>query len=420
MNDTQSIIIQLLRENEAMTHQQLSKLLGLSLMGVNKCFAALSRAGLIEFVKNTQCGPGRPSSAARLAPNAGFALGVSITHLEVELALVNLQNTVLDFVRVPFTFWGGSKKPLQLPPLFAAITKMLSVVPAGKLRGIGMSFSGNFDYETGKITSVNDFDSIEHADAFRQQLVSKYQVPVWLVHGPETGLISERWCNRTLPPRPTLLYVEDRLGFSLMLQGKLFRGSSVWCSWLGRVQAPQTPREAPALLPGALAQSSSVESWTDILHGFVPSTRHRPPADIERAEIQDLFTRWNEGDPEVRKIVKRGMRKLALVIRNVCLILPFDRVILNGWEQSPGMLSLAIEETNLALQEGYVAHDGLVHDANPPVSASILADRTAAVGAALWAFDQYLQARIALRGWKKRSTKSESKAGLVKEWKDNS
>lgn len=417
MNDTQSIIIQLLRENDAMTHQQLSKRLGLSLMGVNKCFAALKRAGLIEFVKNEQCGPGRPSSAARLAPNAGFALGVSVKHLEVELALVNLQNKVLDFTRVPITFWGGPKKATYFAPLFSTIAKMLSVVPPGKLRGIGMSFSGNFDYESGRIDVVNDFDSPEQADAFRQQLSRKFQAPVWLVHDTETGLISERWCNRSLPPRPTLLYVRDRLGFSLMLQGKLFRGSTVWCAWLGRVQVPQTPREAPALLPGALAQSASVEAWNDRLHGFVPGTRPKPSAEVKRAETQELFDRWTKGDEEVRKLVKRGMYKLALVIRNVCLILPFDRVILNGW--NPGILDLAIEETNAVLQDGYVAHATFVKDANPPVSAAILGDRTDAVGAALWAFDQHLQARIALRGWKKRATKSEPEsAGLMKEWED--
>ncbi|PAW79755.1 MAG: hypothetical protein B9S32_00060 [Verrucomicrobia bacterium Tous-C9LFEB] len=405
MNDTQSIIIQLLREHGAMTHQQLSRRLGLSLMGINKCFATLKQAGLIEFVKSAQFGPGRPASSACLAPDAGYALGVSIKHLEVELALVNLQNKVLDFTRVPVAFWGEKKKSSDFVPLFAAINKMLKAVPPGKLRGIGMSISGTFDLDTGVITVANDFESVEQANAFRLQLERKYRAAVWLVHDTETGLISERWCNPSFPPRPTLLYVRDRLGFSLMLQGKLFRGSNVWMAWLGRVQAPQTPREAPGLLPGALAFSARVESWNDRLHGFAPGTRTAPSAEVERAEIEELFKRWDQEDPEVRKIVNRGLHKLALVIRNVCLILPFDRVILNGW--TPGILTQAIAETSAVLQEGYVVHGAHVKDSNPPVSAAILGDRTDAVGAALWAFDQQLQTRIAQRGWKKNSSKDE-------------
>lgn len=416
MNDTQSIILQLLREHEALTHQQLAKRLGLSLMGVNKCFAALKRAGFIEFVKNTQSGPGRPSSAARLSLSAGYALGIAIKHLEVEIALVNLQNKVLDFARVPVTFWGEPKKSSHFVPLYAAISKMLAVVPPGRLRGISLSISGRFDLDTGVISVVHDFASPEQANAFREQLSRKYRTPVWVVHDTETGLISERWCNRTLPPRPTLLFVRDRLGFSLMLQGKLFRGSPNWGSWLGRVQAPQTAREAPSLLPGALSHTTSVTSWIDLHNGYAAGTRPAASAEAERAAIQEFYNRWDQGDVEVRKIVKRGIYKLALVLRNVCLILPFDRIILNGW--TPGILNLAIEETSRLLQEGYVAHDGFVKDANPPVSASILGDQADAVGAALWAFDQYLQARVALRGWKKNGTGTRSEESLIQEWED--
>jgi predicted NBD/HSP70 family sugar kinase/biotin operon repressor len=401
MNDTQSTIIQLLREHGALTQQQLSQRLGLSLMGINKCFATLKRDGLIEVVKNSHSGPGRPASSARLATNAGYALGVSVKHLEVELALINLQNAILDFVRVPVAFWGDLKKGRSFLPLFREIEKMLRRLPPKKLRGIGMSFSGTFDTKTEDITQANDFDSPAQADALRTQLAHRFHAPVWLVHDTETGLISERWCNRSLPLRPSLLYVQDRLGFSLMLQGKLFRSSSLWRPWLGRVQAPQAQREGPGFLPGALVHSANVSAWSERMQGFVPGTRPKATAERERAEVQKLFDLWNQRDPEVCKIVKRGLHKLALVIRNICLILPFDRVVLNGWNE--GILALALRETHAVLQEGFRLHGAEVKSANPPVSASLLGERTDATGAALWAFDQYLQSRIALRGWKKRT-----------------
>lgn len=410
MNDTQSVIIQLLREHGALTHIQLSERLGLSSMGVIKSLTILKRAGFIEFIRCETTGPGRPSNAARVAANAGFALGISVKRLEVELALVNLQNTVLDFIRLPISFLEETKKETHLTPLYSAIQKMLRVVPPGKLRGIGISISGNFDTEKGLLNKVNDFVSVEQANSFRDLLGRKYKVPVCLVHDTETGLISERWCNQSLPPHPNLLYVRDRLGFSIMLQGKLFRGNTEWCSWLGRVQTSFAKKEKTHLwgwdmgvLPSTLMETASVDSWIDRMHGFPPGGRTRSDTEGERQEIQELFNHWTQRDPKVRKIVRQGLNSLALVIRNLCLTLPFDRIILNGW--TPGILSVAIEETNAVLSEGHLAFDAMFKDINPPVAASILGDRTDAVGAALWAFDQYLQARIALRGWKKGTEK---------------
>lgn len=405
MNDTQSLIIQLLRKHGSMTRDQLSRRLGLSPMGTSKPLTALSRAGMVTLGQKAQAGPGRPSKSVELSTDRCFALGITVKHLEVELALVNLQSQVIDFQQLPFSFAGGIT---DFSPIYSLAQRMVKALPRRHLFAAGLSFSGDFEFDTEHILKTNDFSSPGQADLFRRQLAKKLGTPITLIHDTEAWLMAERWCNPSLPPNPTLLHVGDRLGFSLMIDGHLCRGTPHWSRWLGRIQVPFSQEKASGFLPGALAGTADIFSWIDRLHHYHYGERPHITPDEERREIAQLYQRWKEGDSTVQKLVQEGARDLAMVIRNVCLLLPFQRVICTGW--IPEIRALIIEEIRRTLQEIQTAHRFPVADSIPIVSESALGEQTEAAGSALWAIDRTLELKMSRRGWKNSVPKSRASA----------
>lgn len=404
MNDTQSLIVQLLRKHGGMTRDQLSRRLGLSAMGTSKPLSALSRAGIVSLGRKAQLGPGRPSKSVELSSDTCFSLGITVKRLYVELALVNLQNTVIDFQQIPFSFLTQENDFSQV---FAVITKMMKTLRRKALFSVGLSFSGDFEFDTEHILKTNDFSSPGQAELFRRQLSKKLNIPVTLIHDTEACLMAERWCNQDLPPNPTLLHVGDRLGFSLMIDGHLCRGTPHWSRWLGLIQVPFSKEIPVGFLPGALASTADIGAWNDRLHNCHYGERQEDTPNVARVEVEQLYQRWLKGDVAVRKIVAEGARDLALVIRNICLLLPFQRIICTGW--IPEIREVMIAEIRRALAEVHTVHHHPIPECNLTVSSSLLGDQTEAAGAALWAIDRNLELKMSKRGWKNSVPKAAEK-----------
>lgn len=396
MNDTQSIIVQLLRQHGSLTRDQISHQLGLSAMGTSKPLMALNRAGLVTLGQKAQPGPGRPFQSVQLSETGGYSLGLVIRRLEVHFALVSLQNKVVDFKSVPFSF---RKEPVEFARLLQTAAKMVKGLPKKAFFTAGLSFSGDFETDTGHILRTNDFSSPGQAELFRQQLSKTLGTTVTLLHDIDASLIAERWCNPDLPPNPTLIFVGDRLGVSIMIDGHLCRGKARWPRWLGRIQVPFSPEKPTNLLPGALAGTASLGAWIARLHGENhwgrPDTSH-DSVEREKREVQEFYELWQQHDPRVIKLVTQGAKDIAAILRNLCLIFPFDRVICHGWV--PDMLDLILKEIRHSLDESYDMQNHEVPGSNPPVSASILGSQNVAAGTALGAFDIALEFKMAQRG----------------------
>ncbi|SDT92860.1 Sugar kinase of the NBD/HSP70 family, may contain an N-terminal HTH domain [Verrucomicrobium sp. GAS474] len=415
MNDTQTALIQLLRENGKMSRNQLSEMLGISLMGVSKALSGMARNHLIVLRKNPNGGPGRPSETVEVGAEGGYSLGINVNHFGVEATLVDLRNKVVFFGQIPFSFRALSLPPVvgDMAPVFALIGKALAAVPRKKLVAVGLGVSGDFDFTTGQVLKAYDFISPGQADAFRRFLSEETGLPVSLVHDTESGLIAERWSNPDLPPRPTLLSISDRLGMSLMFDGRLFRGSPSWRRWLGHAPVPSSSEPVPNYLPGPLAATALSTAWTDLLQGI--KYGHRPPVvpDVWRREMDEFYALFEQNDPRCRKIVEQGMKDLAVVVRNLCILIPFDGIIVHGW--IPEILEMAIDAIRQSLREGSEAHGHTLVEMKPPVYAATLRERTEGAGAALFAMDELFSSKMITRGWKRETAKPKPKRKPIKQ-----
>ncbi|PAW79200.1 MAG: hypothetical protein B9S32_04400 [Verrucomicrobia bacterium Tous-C9LFEB] len=393
MNDTQSIIVQLLRKHGSLTRDQIGQKLGLSAMGTSKPLLALSRSGLVTLGHKAQPGPGRPFQLVQLTEDGGYSLGLVVRPHDVQFALVNFQNKVIRFESVPFCF---RSEQTDFSRLLQVARKMIKGLPRKALFTAGLSFSGQFEDETEHILVVNDFTSPGQAELFRRQLSDTVGVPITILHDIDAILIAERWCNPDLPPNPNVLMVGERLGVSVMMNGRLFTDKVPWPRWLGRVQVPDSTAKSPGFLPGALVNTASFDSWINDLLNVPPEARPSTPRDP--LDVEKLYQLWEQKDPRVQKLVKRGARDLAYVIRNLCLVFPFERIVCHGWV--PDVLEFILNEIRAAFIEAEKIHIHQDTSPSPIVSASILGSQGYATGTALGAIDRALEFKMAQRGRK--------------------
>lgn len=398
MNDTQSMIVQLLRKHGVLTRDQIGNKLGLSAMGTSKPLLALSRAGLVTLGHKAQPGPGRPFQSVQLTEDGGYSLGLVVRQQTVQFALVNLLNKIIRFQSVPFCFRAQSN---DFTRLLNTAAKMIKDLPPKAFFTVGLSFSGEFEYETGHILHVNDFASPGQASLFRQELARTVGVPVTILHDIDATLIAERWCNPELPENPTLLLVGERLGLSAMMDGHLCRGKSPWPRWLGRVQVPNSTAKCRGFLPGALFATASLTSWIETIQNVEVGGRPISPVDAERHEMEKLYELWQQRNPELVAAVTLGARDLGYVIRNLCMVFPFERVICHGW--TPDLLEFILNEIRAVIKEGEEVHLHQDVSASPIVSATTLATESVAAGTALGAMDRTLEFQMAQRGRKNLS-----------------
>jgi predicted NBD/HSP70 family sugar kinase len=377
-----------------MTLRNLSMRLGVSSIGISKSLSALRKKGSISQERVGNGGRGRPEHAVSLSANAGFALGIVIRSSEVQLALVDFRNVVRASSRIDFSITQSSTDFL---PIFSEIRRLMAVIENCTLDAIGFSISGDFDYKTGRILKVNDFTSPDQAGKFRTALTRKYRVPVAIVHDTDAQMIAERWCNYGLPENPNLLFVGERLGFSLMLDGRLVCGKANWKRWLGDLQVPSSTIKGLGFLPGALAATASISSWIDRRNHVAFGKRSNWKSDDYEISFRELARLHQENDTEARKFVRQSGHDLGQIIRGLCLLLPFDRVILNGWP--PTLMDKMLESVNASVSEGAALLQGReIETAFPPVSVAVLGDQTEVTGSALWAIDQLLYSQMARRG----------------------
>ncbi len=394
MNDTQSTIIHLLRCNGVMTVRNLALRLGVSSIGISKSLSILEKRGIVRLDKTGNGGRGRPEHAVSLADTAGFALGISFKTSEVELALVDFRNVVRASSRVGFNI---AQSQMDFTTVVTAIRKLLGTVESVSLSAIGLSLSGEFDFKTGRVYEANDFASCEQVEKLRSVLMRKFHTPVTIVHDTDAQMVAERWCNHGLPESPNMLFVGERLGFSLMLDGRLIRGSTHWKRWLGDQQVYDSKAYGDGFLSGALAASASISSWIDRQSHVTFGQRRDWKSDDFEENFRNLAALYKNNDREARKFVDRTGRDLGVTIRGLCLLLPFDRVIMNGWP--PVIMERILELVNASLDEGIAnLRQRRSGATRPPVSTAILNEQTEVAGSALLAIDQLLHSRMARRG----------------------
>lgn len=139
------IVLETIRLSAPVSRAHIAEKVGLTVQTVSNITRELELQGFIRGVRQTVRGRGHPPTALTVNPEGGFAVGLHVTPIGVDAALINLAGDVIAR--------RERSAPLADPKkAFALFGEMVRDIraerPAGRMLGIGMAMPGPIGVES--------------------------------------------------------------------------------------------------------------------------------------------------------------------------------------------------------------------------------------------------------------------------------
>lgn len=390
-NRTEKCVLRLLREHQRIGRAQLARLLGLTRAAMSKVINSLMDRKVLKTCGITALNgnAGRPIELIEIEGKTICGIGISVGH-HIEIVVLDLAGNEIHFDRMI--------NPLRTcndddAPLIGKIVKRVRTVwnKAGRnatLLGIGISSGGDADASASEFLRTNMFRDVAQANRLVHRLAAAFEAPVVIEHEARAALLAERNANPDIPAKPSILLIQDSLGFALMLEGRVYQGPLQWMRWLGHIQVNPDGALCDDLLPGALGCTASPTAMTlKFQTGHYQWTREQDQKTDQKG-MKAIYQAYNAGDKNAVAIIEQAFTDIGKAIRNIALMFSLDQVILHGWPK--GIAADGIKRIQAVLSDVRFGPPENRYAA-PAIRQASLGTRQQAIGGALCVFEEALR-----------------------------
>lgn len=139
------IVLETIRLSAPIARAEIAQKVGLTVQTVSTITRELELQGFVRSAKEPRKGRGHPPATLTLNPEGGFAIGLHVTPLGIEAALINLAGDVIARRGSP----GAPSDPdAAFARCGALVAEIRALRPAGRMLGIGMAMPGPVGVET--------------------------------------------------------------------------------------------------------------------------------------------------------------------------------------------------------------------------------------------------------------------------------
>lgn len=297
------IVLESIRLNGPTTRGDIAEGVGLTVQTVSTIVRELEEQGLILSVREKPRGRGIPPSALTINPDGGHALGIHLTPLGIEAALVNLRGDVVES--------RHRDAPNAMPDeAFALIGEMIGELQAmgrhGRLLGAGIALPGPFDVESMAFVGPTTMSGWKNVD-IRQRLADLTGLPAFMENDMAAAALGEQLYGLGQQFSDYYyLFFSVGLGGVMMHDGNVIRGAWGNAVEIGHIPAVPGGEPCPCGNSGCLERYFSLDAFrragkpeADWVAGIAPVFHNAVRT------IENLF------DPQT--IVLGGMAPQALI-----------------------------------------------------------------------------------------------------------
>jgi predicted NBD/HSP70 family sugar kinase len=239
-------ILRLSREARRIARIDIVKRTQLSKTTVSEITGRLVDAGFLIPVGQGPSGKrgGRKRELLEFNPDAAFVIGVDIERTRTDVALTNLDATILQ--RSAFSYPAGSPPAHVLAKLVTAIRSFRSYSKdfRAKVIGIGVGLPGVIDREHGIIKVADTLQGWEGCD-IPKVLEKKLDLPVLLENDVKARALGELIFGSARSVRDAIyLWLGDGIGAGLVIDGRLHHGFTYSAGEIGYNEITQSQRAA--------------------------------------------------------------------------------------------------------------------------------------------------------------------------------
>lgn len=359
-------MLRLLHRRPQLTRAEIARQLGLARSTVSETLAVLLDEGAVVVARTEgRIGRGRPAEVLSLDPRAGFYLGVEIAYQRITVLVTNARHEVIGRSSRPCAATSSWPDRLALSVEMTEQLATAGLVEYHSLRGVAVGLPGQYSHSWSDGSCPARFDDVGRLA--RDLFGARRRAPVVVDLHVRFAALAEAAARDC--PTPDLLYLRlsTGVGAALVSDGRIVRGRGGRAGELGHVVVADGPagRQCRCGTRGCLETIASVPA-------VVQACRD---AGLPASGLADVAAGFATGDPIINDVIDAVVTALATVTGTVIAAVAPEEIVLAG------ELPTALGPDFVARVEAAVATHAFPRTEPPRVSAALLGDDAAALGA---------------------------------------
>lgn len=227
-------ILEAIRRYAPVTRSEIAARTGLTRGTVTHGVGELTVAGVVEELGRRSTGRGQPPIELRIRPRTAYTIGVHHGHRTINVALSDLDGTVLERNAIDCEPSGPVDTVRALAGAAASVMNVLGD-ERDRLLGVGLATFGPMDLSDGTV-SPPIYGADWQNQPLRRMLADTLDVPVWLDNDAVAAAIGEFWYGAARAYDDFLMvFLGYGLGGGLFLGGRVHRGASYNAAEVGHM-----------------------------------------------------------------------------------------------------------------------------------------------------------------------------------------
>lgn len=253
------IVLECIRNDGPATRGEIADRIGLTVQTVSTIVRELEEQGYLLSVREKPKGRGLPPTTLRLNPDGGYVIGISVTPLGVDAALLNLAGDML----------GSTARSHPHPSpgeAFDLIAEMVAEMRAlrqgGRILGVGLAMPGPFDVQAMSFVGPTTLDGWSGVPV-RARLEEVTKLPAFIAVDTVAAALGVRlYGEGTGIAQFYYLHFGVGLGGTMMQDGMPVRGAWGNAGEIGHIQIMPGGLPCPCGNSGCLERYLSLDSFS--------------------------------------------------------------------------------------------------------------------------------------------------------------
>jgi predicted NBD/HSP70 family sugar kinase len=251
------IVLETIRLHGPIARGEIAKRVGLTVQTVSTIIRELELQGFILGARETPKGRGYPATSLHINPEGGFAIGVHVTPLGLEAALINLAGEVIGRRKRELSHLAPDTAFREIGKLVAALRKLR---PQGRMLGIGLAMPGPFDVESMSFVGPTTLEGWKNVPV-RERLAKIADLPAFVEVDLAAASLGERLYGIGRDFREFYyLYFGVGLGGCMVHDGAPLRGAHGNAGEIGHLPLVPGGEPCPCGNKGCLERYLSLEA----------------------------------------------------------------------------------------------------------------------------------------------------------------
>jgi len=252
------IVLEAIRQYGPIARADIAGRVGLTVQTVSNIIRELEEQNYIAGVRDAPKSRGYPATSLSINPEGGYAIGINITPLGLEAALINLAGEVV----------AREQRKLSHPApeaafreIFALVEEFKNAKQGQRMLGIGLAMPGPFDVESMSFVGPTTLEGWKGVHV-QQRLAEGANLPAFIEVDHAAAALGERLYGAGRDFRDFYyLYFSVGLGGCMVQEGLPLRGSFRNAGEIGHLPLVPDGEPCPCGNRGCLERYLSLEAY---------------------------------------------------------------------------------------------------------------------------------------------------------------